>query len=587
MGSYEVKKGVRMKNLQVSWMFRQIADLMELKGEPSYKARAYRKAAKTIESLPVSIEEYSRGDRLLELPGVGVNLARKIKEILETGRCSYLEQLKEEVPPGLLDVLQVPGIGTKTAVVIYRSLGITSLDELERQARAGKLREIPRLGRRLEEKILAGIEFVKRKDGRVLLGWARPVAEGLAAALREEPAVEGVALAGSVRRWRETIGDIDLLAASREPDRVMNFFTGLPVVERVLARDSTTSSVVVETGFQVNLRVVEPRSFATALQYFTGSVDHNLQLRRLATEKGFKLSEYDLEDADGGKVLIREEAEIYARLGLPFIPPELREGRGEIEAAIEGQLPRLVEPGDIKGDLHVHTRWSDGACEIEEMVEAARKKGYQYLAICDHSKSLAVANGLDEKRLARQREVIAELNQRYDDFTVLAGVEVDIRKDGTLDFPDEVLGELDIVVASIHTGFGQGREEITRRVFAALDHPLVDILAHPTGRLMGKRRGYEVDLEAVIARAAEKGKVLEINASPDRLDLSDVYVRKAVQQGVPVVINTDAHSIYALDDMVFGIAVARRGWCEKGDVINTLPVVELLEWLGGRRRGLK
>jgi len=572
-----------MTNKEVAEILRRIADMLEIKGEIVYKALAYRRAADNIEYLGRDIEDVWREGKLREIPGIGKSLAEKLDELLRTGRMSYYEELQEEIPPGVVSLLQIPDVGPKTAKLVWERLGITSIAELERAAREGRLRALPGLGPKSEAKILAGIQSLYRRSERIPLGTALPVAreliEGLKAA---SSAILKIAAAGSLRRMKATVGDIDLLAASYEPEKVMEAFVNLPQVAEVSLSGPTKTTVILQNGLQVDLRVLPPERYGSLLQYFTGSKDHNVALREIALDLGLSLSEYGFKRGEE-EILCPEEEDVYRTLGLPWIPPELRENRGEIEAAREGRLPRLVELRDIKGDLHVHTDWSDGAATIEEMAEAARKRGYRYLVISDHTHGLGVAKGLTPERLKEQRAVIEELNSRWPDFRILQGAEVEIRADGSLDYPDEVLAGLDVVIASVHSGLRQERERITARVIAAMRNPYVDIIGHPSGRILGQREESAVDMDEVLRVAAETGTILEVNGIPDRLDLDDVYIRRAVEMGIKLCVDSDAHNTYGLAAMEFGVATARRGWAEARDIVNTLPLEELLRSLKRNR----
>ncbi len=573
-----------MTNKEVAEILRRIADMLEIKGEIVYKALAYRRAADNIEYLGRDIEDVWREGKLQEIPGVGKSLAEKLDELLRTGRMSYYEELKEEIPPGVVSLLQVPEVGPKTARLVWEKLGITSIPELERAAREGKLRTLPGLGVKSEAKILAGIEALYRRSERIPLAVALPVAREIIQALRDAtPHALKVTAAGSLRRMKATVGDIDILASSYKPDEVIEAFIRLPQVAEISMKGPTKSTVYLHNGLQVDLRVLPPERYGSLLQYFTGSKEHNVALRGLALDMGLSLSEYGFKRGEE-EILCPEEEDVYRILGLEWIPPELRENRGEIEAAREGRLPRLVELADIKGDLHVHTNWSDGASSIEEIAEAARRRGYHYLVISDHSQGLGIAKGLTPERLKEQRAVIDELNRRWTDFRILQGAEVEIRADGSLDYPDEVLASLDIVIASVHTGLRQDRERITARVINAMRNPYVDIIGHPSGRILGQREESAVDMDEVLRVARETGTILEVDGTPDRLDLDDVYIRRAVEMGVKLAIDSDAHNLYGLDAMEFGVAMARRGWAGPKDVINTLPLEEMLRSLKRNRR---
>ncbi|MBC7327901.1 DNA polymerase/3'-5' exonuclease PolX [bacterium] len=565
-----------MSNAQIAQVFYRIAELLQIKGENPYRIRAYEKAALVIESLTEPIEKIYREGRLTEIPGIGQSIAEKISELIETGKLSYLEELEASIPAGVVELLKVPEVGPKTAWLVYKELGIKSIEELEEAARAGKLRNLPGMGPKSEENILKGIERLKRFSERVPLGIALPFARQVVEWLKERAPIDKIEPAGSLRRWKETIGDIDILVTSTEPMQVMDAFVSLPIVREVLAKGETKTSVVTEMGIQMDVRVVEPDCFGAALQYFTGSKDHNIHLRRIAQDMGLKISEYGVFRGDEKIAGVTEE-EVYNSLGLPFIPPELREDRGEIEAAAEGKLPHLIELKDLKGDLHVHTKHSDGNFTIEEMALAAKQLGYEYIGIADHTKGLGVAAGQDEQEILQQKEEIERLNEKMEGITILAGVEVNIRMDGTLDIDEEVLDQLDFVIASVHSAFKQPKEVMTERICQAMEREVVDIIGHPTGRLIGKRDAYEVDTEILLDTAVRTKTILEINAFPDRLDLPDTLCRAGKGKGLKFAINTDAHSIDQLNLIEYGVATARRGWLEKEDVVNCLPLEELLK----------
>lgn len=565
-----------MKNYEVVWVLEEIADLLDLAGENPFKARAYRRAARSLEALDRPIEELVAEGSLRDVPGVGEAIAGKIAELVTTGRLAYLERLRAQVPPGLKEMLAVPGVGPRLARLFYETLKIDNIAALEEAARAQRLRELRGVGAKVELNILQGIQRLRERPARFPLGTVLPVGEEIKAALGNLPGVRRAELAGSARRWRDTVGDLDFLVATEDAQAVTSFFTCMPVVDEILAQGEKKCSVLHRGGFQMDLRVVRPEEFAPAWLYFTGSKEHNIRLQGLAQEKGYKLNEYGLFPLSEERLLPAEtEADLYRALGLSFIEPELREDRGEIEAARTGTLPVLIQRGDVRGDLHVHSRWSDGTATLRELKAAAAARGYQYLAICDHSKSLGIARGLDEQRLRAQWQEIDALNAEGGVY-LLKGVEVDILADGRLDLPDEVLAELDVVVASVHTGLKQGAEQLWRRVEGALQNPHVDILAHPSGRLLGQREASALDLERVIALAAETGTALEINSFPDRLDLTDLMARRAAEAGVTLVINTDAHAAEQLDYIAYGVATARRGWLEARHVLNALPLSELL-----------
>jgi len=528
-----------------------------------------------LESFPKDVAG-TPADELMKIPGIGQDLAGKIEEYVKTGRVQAYEDLKKEVPEGLSLLLSVPGLGPKTARVFFEKLQIRNLEDLERFARGHKLSGLPGIKEKTEENILKGIEMLKRGMERQPLGKVLPIANNILEHLRKNAPVLKLNIAGSIRRWKDTIKDIDILATSKDPKTVMNAFIHLPDVKDVLMHGPTKSSLILREGIQVDLRVVEGDSFGAALAYFTGSKSHNIRLREMAVKAGLKLNEYGIfREKDDRKLGGRNEEDIYRILGLSFIAPEMREDSGEIEAALEGRLPELVGLGDIRGDLHVHTKRSDGSHDFDELIEAAKKRGYEYIAITDHSKGLRIANGLNEERLMAEKKEIDALNKKLKGFRLLAGVEVDIRSDGHLDLPDEMLKQLDIVVASVHSGFRQSREQITKRIVSAMRNPYVSIIAHPTGRLIGERDPYEVDMEEILRVAKETGTAIEINAYPLRLDLNDTSVKMAKEKGVRIAISTDTHVTSQFEYMSYGVSIARRGWLEKNDVLNTLSYSQL------------
>jgi len=570
----------------VAKILRDIATLLEIKGENRFRVVAHEEAARRIESWPEPIEEVWQRGELTKIPGIGASIAAKISEYLQTGKMQYLEELTREVPPELIELTRVPGVGPKLAKLLYEELGIKSLEELEKAIAEKKLRNLPRLGVKSEEKIKKGLEMLKRQKGRMLLGQVLPVVEEIVALLQEKTGVEQISPAGSVRRMKETIGDIDILVASSQAEKIMDVFVTLPMVREVLAKGATKSSVVLHDGLQVDLRVVEPVSFGAALQYFTGSKAHNIRLREIAIRKGLKVNEYGIFRIDSGQRVGGErEEEIYEVLGMEWIPPELREDQGEIEAALEKRLPVLIELADIKGDLHVHSRWSDGLSSIEEMAEAALKRGYQYLAICDHTQSLAVASGLGPEDLKERDKEIREWNSRRKGLLLLSGVEVNILSDGSLDLADEDLAKLDVVIGGLHSGLNQSREKIMMRLEKAMHNPYVQAISHPTGRLINKREAYSVELDSLLELASRTGTFLEINAQPERLDLRDIDARKAKESfGLKVIISTDAHEPKSLDYMRLGVAQARRAWLTACDVLNTYDLEKLLDYLSRKRK---
>jgi|Deesub1362A_J573_1020465.scaffolds.fasta_scaffold00077_79 DNA polymerase (family 10) len=564
-----------MKNQEIANIFRKIADLLEIKGENPFRIRAYRKAAQNIEGFQKDVAETPK-EELLKLPGIGQDLAEKIEEIVKTGKLKTYDELRKQVPEGLTMLVSVPGLGPKTAKLLFEKLNITGIDKLERLAKEHKLAGLPGIKKKTEDNILKGIEMLKRGRERQPLGKVLPIAENILNHLREKAPVKELSLAGSLRRWKETIKDIDILCTSTDPKKVMNVFVHLPHVKDILMHGTTKSSVVLEEGIQVDLRVVEEKSFGAALAYFTGSKAHNIRLREMALKAGLKINEYGVFKGNrriGGE----KEEDIYNILGLPYIPPELREDTGEIEAAEEGRLPTLIELTDIKGDLHVHTKYSDGSHKLPELIEAAKQRGYEYIAITDHSKGLGIAGGMNEEKILDEIKEIDAINKKLRGFKVLKGVEVDIRSDYTLDLPDEILKRLDIVIASIHSGFRQSREKLTERLIAAMKNPYVTAIAHPTGRLIGERDAYDVDIKLMLKTAKETGTALEINAYPLRLDLNDIHAKAAKEMSIPIIIGTDTHILSQFDYMSYGVHIARRGWLEKDDVLNTLDYKFLIK----------
>lgn len=572
-----------MKNQEIARIFSTMADILEIEDDNRFKIRAYRRAAQNIEGFSRGVDELSR-EELLEIPGIGAELAAKIEEYIRTGSMHAFEKLKGEVPVGLLTFLAVPGLGPKTARLLYEQLHVTTLEDLEQAAREHRLPSIPGIGEKSEENILKGIDMVRRGKERQPLGRVLPIAQELVAELREKARIERIEIAGSLRRRRETVKDIDLVVTADDPEGVMRVFVSLSQVDDVIMQGPTRSSVILREGLQVDLRVVAPESFGAALSYLTGSKGHNIRLRDMAVKAGLKLNEYGIfRESDDARLGGEEEEDVYRVLGLPFIPPELREDLGEVEAALVGKLPRLITTEDIRGDLHCHSNWSDGAHTLEELAQGAQARGYAYIAVTDHSHALGVAHGLSIERLMEQKRELAALNSRLKGFTILFGTEMDIRTDGSLDYPDEVLRELDVVIASIHSGFRQTKAQLTARIVTAMRNPYVSVIAHPTGRLIGERDAYEVDMDEVLRVARKTGTALEINSYPLRLDLSDSYARRAMKMGISLVINSDVHVISQFDTIHFGVSIARRGWLEKGDVLNTLELPQLRKWFGLKR----
>jgi len=571
-----------MLNLEIARIFYEMADILELLNTP-WKPRAYRKAAKALETLEISVEEIyeKRGLRgLEEIPGIGERLAKKIEQYIKTRRITEYESLKKKIPAGLAELMEIESIGPKKAVVLWKKLGITNLEQLKSALDRHEISKLRGFGPKSEENILKGLELYRQRHARFLLSEVLPISKTIIAYLKTKvPEIEQISEAGSVRRRKETVGDLDILVTVKSPDaaeKVMSVFTTMPYVQRVLAKGPTKSIVVLKNDLQADVRVVEQNCFGAALQYFTGSKEHNIELRKIAVEKGYKLSEYGLFERKTEKFVAgKTEKEIYKKLGFDYIPPELRENSGELEAAKAHTLPNLVQVTDIKGDLHVHTNWSDGSNTIEEMVAAAQSMGYQYVCISDHSRTRAIAHGLSIDRLLEQIKEIKKVQKKFKNIKIFAGSEVDILADGSLDFPDEILKKLDIVIASVHTGWKMPKQKMTARIIRALENPYVDILGHPTGRVLQRREPYEVDLEQIFKVAAEKGKILEIDAFPDRLDLKDTDVRRAIESGVMISIDSDAHATNQLSVMDYGVATARRGWAEPKNIVNCYSLKDL------------
>ncbi|MFA5103813.1 MAG: DNA polymerase/3'-5' exonuclease PolX [Candidatus Margulisiibacteriota bacterium] len=570
-----------MENAALAKILSQISIILELKEDNLFKIRSYQKAVSNIENLAESVSEiYKKGGRkaLEEIDGIGSGISERIEEILTTGKSSYLEELHKDIPESVVEMLGVQGVGPKLVIRLYKDLGIKSVDELLSAAKKGVLEKLDGVREKRIENIIKGIENLKKMDKKHLIGEALPYAEILLRSIGEKPFVSKAIICGSLRRMKETIGDIDILAVSSDPKRLSDVFTSLPQVIRVTAKGETKSSVVLENNMNADLRIVKEDEFGSASHYFTGSKQHNIKIRKIAISKGLKVSEYGV--FKGSKRIAgKTEDELFNALGMQYIPPELREDSGEIEAAQRKTLPNLLEITDIKGDLHMHSDYTDGTASIEEMARAAKKLGYKYIAITDHSKSTKVAGGLTEKELLKQMDEIDGINKKLPGFKILKGSEVDILKDGSLDFSDGLLSRLDIIVASIHSGFSASKDEMTKRIIKAMRNKLVNIIAHPTGRLLGKRLPYEVDIEKILSEAAKTHTIFELNSYPDRLDLNDVHCRLAKEKGVKISINTDSHSTNNLLYMKFGVGTARRGWLTKKDVINTLGLKDLLDYL--------
>ena len=568
-------------NEQIAELFENMGTLLEMKGDGVFKIRAYQRAARTIEQLASPLATaVANGEDLTKIPGVGKAISEKIAEFISTGQVSAYERLVEELPPGVLDLKEIPGVGPKMAMAISQQLGISTVDGVAEAAADGRLATLPRMGKRAAEGILRHINAFKEMGSRTPIGEALPVAEEVMNALREQcPEIDQLFPVGSLRRWEETIGDIDLIGTSPNPESVSDAFVALQMVKDVLVHGPKKTSVVVESGIQIDLRIAEPEAFGAMLQYFTGSQQHNIRLRDFANRQGLSLNEYGITNTETGQVEeFADEASFYARLGLPLMPPEIRTGLYEVDSGLEGTLPELVVATDLKGDLHLHSEWSDGNDPMEFMVEAAAAQGYDYMALTDHSQGLGVANGLTVERLESQISLLREMQQKYD-ITILCGSECDIRASGEMDFPDEMLAQLDVVVASVHSAMGQDQATMTARMIKAIEHPSVTIIGHLTTRLLGQREPVEFDLEAVLQAARDTGTALEINASPERLDLRDTHAYRAREMGVPLVINTDSHHHTHLDKRRFGVAVARRAWCRPEDILNTMSREEFLKFI--------
>ena len=566
-------------NEQIAELFENMGSLLEMKGDTIFKIRAYQRAARIIEQLSSPLAQaVENGEDLTKIPGVGKAISEKIAEFIGTGQVAAYQRLLEELPTGVLDLKDIPGIGPKTAVAIGVELGISTVEGVAEAAADGRLAGLPRMGQKAADRILRHIEAFQAIGSRTPIGQALPIAEEVIAALRKQcPEIGPLFPAGSLRRWEETIGDIDLIGTAPDPEAVGDALVALPMVKDVLVHGPKKTSVVVESGMQIDLRIGEPGTFGALLQYFTGSQQHNIRLRDYANRKGLSLNEYGIINTKTGKVEeFADEEGFYARLGLPWMPPELRTGVYELDAGLADSLPRLIQATDLKGDLHLHSEWSDGNDPIELMIEATEAQGYEYMALTDHSASLGVANGLTNERLESQISLLRSMQKNYD-ITILCGSECDIRANGDMDYPDEILAQLDWVVASVHSAMGQDQVTMTARIIKAMEHPSVTIIGHLTTRLLGQREPVEFDLEAVLQAARNTGTALEINASPERLDLKDTHAYRARELGVPLVINTDSHHHTHLDKRRFGVAVARRAWCRPEDILNTMSREEFLE----------
>ena len=570
-----------MENNEVAALLDEIGELLEIEGESSFRVGAYHRAAHVIRSLPQDINELDKEDKLTEIAGVGKGIADRLHELLATGRMTYFEELRSRVPESLAQLVHVPGLGPKKAKLVYDRLNIQTIDQLKKAVAAKKLRRLPGMGAKTEDNIVRGIRQYEQQTARLLLSQAVPAAEKIVKYLTPHKEVLAVDPAGSLRRWQETIGDIDILCATDKPRTVADIFCSNPDAAAVLAKGMSKCSILLKSGLQVDLRLMKPEQYGAALQYFTGSKAHNIHLREIAKKKGLRLSEYGVFDVKTDKMLAgATEEEVYELLGLEWIDPVLRENRGEIEAAAAHRLPRLLGAKDIKGDLHAHTKASDGSSSLAEMAEFALGLGYSYLAVSDHATNLKIAGGLEADEFKKQWAEIAKLNRRSKTFKLLRGVELNIDNDGRVDFPDQFLARFDAVTASIHSGFTQDKALLTKRMLAAIANPYIHVIGHPTARILGRRAPYQVDLPAVFKAAAKHKTALELNAFPDRLDLRDDYLIDAKKAGCKFAINTDAHHTGQLAYMRYGLATARRAWLEAGDVINAWPLNRLLAFLG-------
>ena len=568
-----------MKNQEIAQIFYEIADYLEMEGV-AFKPYAYQKAALTLETLEEDVEDiYKKGGirALEEIPGVGKSIAEKIEEYLKTGRIKYYEEFKRKIPVNLEEITAVEGMGPRKAKVLYQKLGIRNLKDLEKAAKSHKIAPLFGFGDKTEKNILEGIVFLKRDRGRFLLGEILPTVKEVYQKLKSLKEVETVSSAGSVRRMKETIGDVDFLVISKNPKKVMDFFVSLPGVIKIWGKGMTKASVRMKEDFDMDIRVVPKRSYGSALQYFTGSKEHNIVTRKIAMDKGMKLSEYGLFK---GKRMIAggTEESIYKALGMDWMPPEMRENQGEIESALGHKLPKIIDYDDIKGDLHCHSRWDGGVNTILEMAQAAKEMGYEYLGIADHTKFLRIEHGLDEKKLVQQKKEIDDLNKKFKNFRTLQGCEANIMPDGSIDIKDGALKKLDYVIAGVHSSFKMEKSQMTERITKAMKNPNVDVISHPTGRILQRRDEYQIDFDKILRVAKETGTTLEINAFPERLDLNDQNIHRAKEAGVKMIINTDSHQKDQLRFVEFGIAQARRGWAEKEDIINTQPLEKLLRF---------
>jgi len=574
-----------MKNQDIAKILYEIADYLKMEEEAPFKVYAYQRAAINIETIERDVSDiYKEGGReaLEKIPGIGKSIAEKIEEYLKTGKIKYYEKFKKRTPLKLEELVAVEGLGPKKIKILYHKLGIKDIKDLEEAARSHKIAPLFGFGEKTEKNILEGIAFLKKSKGRFLLGEILPTVKKILEKLRSLKEIEEISVAGSARRMKETIGDVDILVITKNPKKIMDFFVSLPGIIKIWVKGPTKSSVRVKEGFDIDLRVLKKESYGSALQYFTGSKEHNIAVRKIAMAKGLKLSEYGL--FYGSKMIAgKTEEEVYKTLEMDWIPPELRENQGEIEAALKHRLPELINYQDIKGDLHCHSKWDGGANSIEEIAETAIKMGYEYIGISDHTRFLRIEHGLNEKQLIQQRKEIDKLNSKFkiqnSKFKILQGCEANILNDGSIDLKEEVLKKLDYVIAGVHSNFKMKKEEMTERIIKAIKNPNIDIISHPTGRILKKRDEYQIDFDKILKAAKETGTILEINSFPERLDLNDRNIRKAKETGIKMIINTDAHHKDQLRFIEFGIAQARRGWAEKKDIVNTQPLEKLLKFL--------
>ncbi len=575
-----------MTNSEIAERFGTIVSLLQMKGEKSFTVRAYQRAERTIERFPRDMDGMvAEGDDLTEIPGVGKAISDKITELVTTGRMSYLERLKAEFPDGVLGLIEIPGLGPKTVVRLWKELDVTSVEALEVAVEDGRVASLPRMGKKSAENIGRAIQFAKSKSDRFPIARAMDISRRVTGHLRACEGISQLVVCGSMRRFEETVGDLDLVCVTSDPAGAMDAMAGMDGVAEVLGHGEKKTSVVLDSGMQVDLRVCEPQRLGAMLQYFTGNLRHNVRLREIATRLGLSLNEYGLKNVETGalETYPTEEA-LYERLGLQYIPPELRQGAGEVELARNGDIPRLVELSDIRGDLHTHTDWSDGRDTMEEMILEAKARGLEYISVTDHSVGRSIANGLSVERLENHGRRLKELESDIGGIRILPGTEMDIRADGSLDYPDEVLDNLDWVVASVHSAMGQDSATMTQRIIAAMRNPRVSAIGHLSTRLIGERRPVDADYDAIFRAAADTGTALEINGSLERLDLKDAHISRARELGAALVINTDAHTTEGLGNMEYGVSQARRGWCEKGDIVNCMGVDEFMAWLGKKRK---